>query len=82
MNDIFKFGSENAATDINSEPDALGLEKMSDDEIKKLIAQCYKLLDRRKREHEKQVKEQIRQMAVQAGIKVSFTEKTTRKTRK
>jgi len=55
------------------------LESMSDDEIKQIIAHGYKLLDRRKRQHEKMIKEQIKKMAVEAGIKVSFSNKTARK---
>ena len=55
------------------------LENMSDNEIKQIIAHGYKLLDRRKRQHEKMIKEQIKKMAVEAGIKVSFSNKTTRK---
>ena len=55
------------------------LEAMSDDAIKKLIAEGYKLLNRRKREHEKKVKEQIKQLAIDAGIKVSFREPVERK---
>jgi len=47
--------------------------------IKQIIAHGYKLLDRRKRQHEKMIKEQIKKMAVEAGIKVSFSNKTTRK---
>ena len=55
------------------------LESMSDDEVKQIIAHGYKLLDRRKRQHEKMIKEQIKKMAVEAGIKVSFSNKTARK---
>jgi len=52
---------------------ALDMDSMSDGDIKQLIAQAYKLLDKRKRNKEKAIKEQIRQMANQVGIKVSFT---------
>jgi len=52
---------------------ALDVDRMSDEDIKQLIARAYRLLDKRKREREKAIKEQIRQMANQAGIKVSFT---------
>ena len=51
------------------------LGSMSDDEIKQVIATGYKLLDHRKRQHEKKVKEQIKKMAIEAGIKVSFSNK-------
>jgi len=51
------------------------LEGMSDEEIKNVIATGYKLLDRRKRQHEKMIKEQIKKMAIEAGIKVSFANK-------
>lgn len=50
------------------------LQSMEDDAIKQLISEGYKLLDQRKREREKKVKEQIKQLASDAGIKVSFRE--------
>lgn len=50
------------------------LQSMSDDAIKQLISEGYKLLDQRKREREKKVKDQIKQLASEAGIKVSFRE--------
>ena len=58
---------------------AIDLEKLSDDAIKKLITEGYKLLDRRRRENEKQVREQIKQLASDAGIKVMFREPSERK---
>ena len=60
---------------------SIDLEKLSDDAIKKLITDGYKLLDKRRREHEKQVKEQIKQLASNAGIRVSFREPAERKKR-
>ena len=51
------------------------LNAMNDDEIKQLISEGYKLLNQRKREREKALKIQIREMASQAGIKVSFSER-------
>lgn len=59
--------------------EGIKLETMTDDQIKSLITQGYKLLDRRKRDHEKKIKSQIRQMANKAGIKVSFTDRPRRK---
>ncbi len=55
------------------------LESMSDDEVKKLIADCNKLLRKRDRQHQKQVQAQIKKMATDAGIKVSFSNKSARK---
>ena len=81
MNNIFKSSNEETKIENNAPSPTIDLSGMSDDEIKQLIAQSYKLLDSRKREREKQVKEQIRQMAIKAGIKVSFRDKTTRKNR-
>ena len=63
------------STEQENIPPITDMESMSDEEIKNIIATGYKLLDRRKRQHEKQVKEQIRKMAIEAGIKVSFANK-------
>ena len=60
-------------------PQNINLNTLDDEQIKKIIADGYKLLDQRKREKEKKVKEQIKTMAQEAGIKVSFSESTTRK---
>lgn len=51
------------------------MDNMNDDEVKQLIAEGYKLLNRRKRERAKMVKEQIKKMAAKAGINVSFSAK-------
>ena len=59
----------------------MNLDDMSDEEIKTLIADGYKLLDRRKREQERKVRERIKQLADDAGIKVSFRERTERRKR-
>ncbi len=53
---------------------AIELNSLDDEAIKKLIADGYKLLDRRKREREKAIKEQIKELAASEGIKVSFRE--------
>lgn len=66
-------------TEINRPLPVIDLEKMDDEALKKLITDSYKLLDKRRREHEKKVKEQIKQLAVDAGIKVSFREPVERK---
>ena len=66
-------------TEINIPLPAINLENMDDEAIKKLIAQGYKLLDRRKREREKTIKEQIKELAASEGIKVSFREPVERK---
>jgi len=57
------------------------MDDMSDNEVKKIIAHGYKLLDKRKREYEKSVKEQIKKMATDAGINVSFSNKLPRKSK-
>lgn len=57
----------------------IDLEIMSDEAIKKLITESYKLLDRRKREREKAIKDQIKELAASEGIKVSFREPVERK---
>lgn len=75
MRDLLKTGEQRETSPAHN------LEAMSDDEIKQLIAEGYKLLNRRKREHEKQIKEQIKKMATDAGIKVSFSSKSARKSR-
>ncbi len=58
---------------------AIELNSLNDEAIKKLIADGYKLLDRRKREREKTIKEQIKELAASEGIKVSFREPVERK---
>lgn len=60
---------------------AIELNSLNDEAIKKLIADGYKLLDRRKREREKAIKEQIKELAASEGIKVSFREPVERKKR-
>lgn len=57
------------------------LTTLNDDAIKSLISEGYKLLDRRKREREKAIKEQIKQLAASEGIKVAFREPSARKKR-
>lgn len=66
-------------TEVSRPLPAIDLERLNDDALKKLITDSYKLLDKRRREHEKKVKEQIKQLAVDAGIKVSFREPVERK---
>ena len=65
---------------VNSAP-AIDLQSLDDEAIKTLIADGYKLLDRRKREREKSIKEQIKELAATEGIKVSFREPSARKKR-
>ncbi len=60
---------------------SINLNNLEDEAIKKLIADGYKLLDRRKREREKAIKEQIKELAAREGIKVSFREPVERKKR-
>ena len=60
---------------------SINLNNLEDEAIKKLIADGYKLLDRRKREREKAIKEQIKELAASEGIKVSFREPVERKRR-
>lgn len=74
MNDNFV-----SPTEINRPLPVIDLENMDDDAIKKLIADGYKLLDRRKREREKAIKDQIKELAASEGIKVSFREPVERK---
>ena len=57
----------------------INLENMDDEAIKELIADGYKLLNRRKREREKAIKDQIKELAASEGIKVSFREPVERK---
>jgi len=57
------------------------LNSLNDEAIKRLISDGYKLLDRRKREREKAIKEQIKELAASEGIKVSFREPVERKKR-
>ncbi len=68
-------------TEINRPLPAIDLEKMDDEAIKTLIANSYKLLNKRKREREKAIKEQIKELAASEGIKVSFREPVERKKR-
>ncbi len=76
MNDNFV-----SSTEIPRPLPAIDLEKMDDEAIKQLISEGYKLLDRRKREREKAIKEQIKELAASEGIKVSFREPVERKKR-
>ncbi|GAB1257258.1 hypothetical protein NBRC116494_17600 [Aurantivibrio plasticivorans] len=64
-----------------STSEMIQLEKFSDDAIKSLIAEGYKLLDSRKRKREKEVREQIKELAASEGIKVSFREPSVRRKR-
>lgn len=66
-------------TEINRTLPMISLENMDDEAIKELIAEGYKLLNRRKREREKTIKEQIKELAASEGIKVSFREPVERK---
>ncbi len=74
MKDIF-----NKPTEQKTISPALDMENMSDEEIKQAIATGYKLLNRRKRQHQKQVQVQIKKLATDAGINVSFSNKSARK---
>ncbi|GAA6168341.1 hypothetical protein [Sessilibacter corallicola] len=58
----------------HNSPQKISLESLNDEAIKTLINEGYKLLDRRKREREKSIKEQIKALAATEGIKVSFQE--------
>ena len=78
MKELFNRSTEQENISPISEMESM-FENMSDDEIKQIIATGYKFLDRRKRQHEKQVKEQIRKMAIEAGIRVSFANKAKSK---
>ena len=51
------------------------LDSLSDDEVKKLIADCNKLLNKRDHQYKSQVQAEIKKMAIEAGIKVSFSNK-------
>ena len=68
-------------TEISRPLPIVDLKKMDDETIKSLIAEGYKLLNRRKREREKAIKEQIKELAASEGIKVSFREPVERKKR-
>ncbi|MDY6918626.1 MAG: hypothetical protein SV765_00260 [Pseudomonadota bacterium] len=68
-------------TTISRHVPVVDLKAMEDDAITALIADGYKLLDQRKRERERQARETIKQMAIEAGIKVSFRESVERKRR-
>ena len=59
----------------------IDLKRMDDEAIKQLISEGYKLLDRRKREREKAIRDQIKELAASEGIKVSFREPSERKKR-
>lgn len=58
----------------HNSPQKISLEPLNDEAIKTLINEGYKLLDRRKREREKSIKEHIKALAAAEGIKVSFQE--------
>ncbi len=60
--------------EINRSLPIVDLKTMDDEAIKALIADGYKLLNQRKREREKAIKEQIKELAASEGIKVSFRE--------
>lgn len=60
---------------------AINIDKLDDEAIKSLIAEGYKLLDRRKRKREKEIREQIKELAASEGIKVSFREPSARRKR-
>ena len=68
-------------TQISRPLPIVDLKTMDDETIKSLIADGYKLLNRRKREREKAIKEQIKELAASEGIKVSFREPVERKKR-
>ena len=68
-----------SSSEINRPLPMINLENMDDEAIKELIADGYKLLNRRKREREKAIKDQIKELAASEGIKVSFREPVERK---
>lgn len=70
-----------SSTEISHSLPIVDLKTMDDETIKSLIADGYKLLNRRKREREKAIKEQIKELAASEGIKVSFREPVERKKR-
>lgn len=59
----------------------INIDTLDDEAIKSLIAEGYKLLDRRKRKREKEIREQIKELAASEGIKVSFREPSARRKR-
>lgn len=65
----------------NEASSPIQLDNMSDEAIKEFITLGYKALDKRKREREKTIKEQIKELAATEGIKVSFREPSARKKR-
>ncbi len=81
MNDLNEETPSTTAKSVASLPSKISLEAMDDDAIRTLINDGYKLLEQRKRDREKTVKEQIKQLAASEGIKVSFREnrKTTKR---
>jgi single-stranded DNA-specific DHH superfamily exonuclease len=68
-------------TEISRSLPIVDLKTMDDETIKSLIAEGYKLLNRRKREREKAIREQIKELAASEGLKVSFREPVERKKR-
>lgn len=68
-------------TEIARPLPVIDLKRMDDEAIKQLISEGYKLLDRRKREREKAIRDQIKELAASEGIKVSFREPSERKKR-
>jgi len=64
---------------VDEKSHGVNLESKNDDQIKTLISESYKLLDQRKREREKAIKEQIKSLAASEGIKVSFSDSPGRK---
>ena len=75
----------NELTPIDSTPatsmTTINIDTLDDEAIKSLIAEGYKLLDRRKRKREKEIREQIKELAASEGIKVSFREPSARRKR-
>lgn len=70
-----------SSTEISRPLPIVDLKTMDDEAIKSLIADGYKLLNRRKREREKAIKEQIKELVASEGLKVSFREPVERKRR-
>ncbi len=57
------------------------LHEVSDEDIQNYITVCHKILDQRKLEREKVAKENIKQLAKDAGIKVAFVEEKPQRRR-
>lgn len=79
MKDIFKLGDKETVQEVANTSPAIDLDAMSNVEVNKLIAECNRLLKKRERQHKKQIQAQIKKMATDAGITVSFSKNAMRK---